>query len=145
MEKPYFFLELNYNFVKKFNSGVTFALVLESKQYSYTKTYNMSFFNFLLGRKKSNETYESVAIDNDLLQKKQRLIKFNQVLTDYADKVYQRWSYSKTEEERGKLIKVSFGLNRFLHELNDELRNRNYSEGTIKECEDIEKQLQALF
>ncbi|WP_157811870.1 hypothetical protein [Tenacibaculum sp. SZ-18] len=105
----------------------------------------MSFFNFLLGRKKSNETYESVAIDNDLLQKKQRLIKFNQVLTDYADKVYQRWSYSKTEEERGKLIKVSFGLNRFLHELNDELRNRNYSEGTIKECEDIEKQLQALF
>ncbi|CAL2057635.1 hypothetical protein [Tenacibaculum sp. 190524A05c] len=103
----------------------------------------MSFFNFLLGQKKSNESYNT--IDKDLLLKKERLIKFYDVLGDYADKVHQRWSLSKTEEERGKFIEISFGLNRFLYELNTDLQNKNYSEGTIKECENFEKQLQSLF
>jgi hypothetical protein len=103
----------------------------------------MSFFNFLLGKKRSSETYNN--LDNDLLLKKERLIKFNSVLNNYADKVYQRWSASKTEEERGKLIEISFGLNRFLHELNIDLQNKTYSDITIRECENIEKQLQTLF
>ncbi len=103
----------------------------------------MSFFNFLLGQKKSNESYN--AIDKDLLSKKERLIKFNSVLGDYADKVYQRWSSSKTEEERGKFIEISFGLNRFLYELDVDLQSKTYSEGVIKECEDFEKQLEAIF
>jgi hypothetical protein len=105
----------------------------------------MSFINFLLGRKRSNEVRKSELVSSELSVKQQRLLNFNRVLNEYSDKVYLRWSDAKTEEERGEFIKLSFGLNRFLYELNLAIKSKNYSDSTIQECEDLEKQLQQLL
>lgn len=103
----------------------------------------MAFLNFLFGDEKSNNT--SKIIDKDILLKRERLIELKEILCNYADKVYHKWSSSKLVEEREQLIEASFGLNRFLYELDSDIQSKTYSEGIIEECEDFEKQLRAII